>query len=88
MAGITLRDLGLRIHRWLGLVVGLLAIALALSGAVLACAPLIGRIAAPARYRISGKRGSPPAPMQRPHTAVCGRANGSRRCLWDKDRHR
>lgn len=42
-------------HRWLGLVVGLLAIALALSGAVLACAPLIERIATPARYRISGE---------------------------------
>lgn len=55
MAGITLRDSGLRIHRWLGLAVGLLAIALALSGAVLACAPLIDRIAAPARYRVSGE---------------------------------
>ncbi|WP_314372153.1 PepSY-associated TM helix domain-containing protein [Sphingomonas paucimobilis] len=55
MAGITLRDSGLQIHRWLGLAVGLLAIALALSGAVLACAPLIDRIAAPARYRVSGE---------------------------------
>lgn len=55
MAGIFLRDSGVRVHRWLGLAIGLLAIALALSGTLLACAPLIERIAAPARYRISGE---------------------------------
>ena len=55
MAGISLRDSGVRVHRWLGLAIGLLAIALALSGTLLACAPLIERIAAPARYRISGE---------------------------------
>lgn len=55
MAGITHRDRGLRVHRWLGLVSGLFAVALALSGVILACAPLIERIAAPDRYRISGE---------------------------------
>ncbi|MDY0957726.1 PepSY-associated TM helix domain-containing protein [Sphingomonas sp. CFBP8993] len=59
MAGITLRDTGLRVHRWLGLAVGLFAMALALSGTILACAPLIERIASPARYRISGEQRLP-----------------------------
>jgi len=59
VAGITLRDTGLRVHRWLGLAVGLFAVALALSGTILACAPLIERIASPARYRISGEQRLP-----------------------------
>ncbi|WP_294238214.1 PepSY domain-containing protein [uncultured Sphingomonas sp.] len=54
MAGISHRDRGLRVHRWLGLAIGLFAVLLALSGMILACAPLIERIAAPARYRVSG----------------------------------
>lgn len=55
MAGISHRDRGLRVHRWLGLAIGLFAVALALSGTILACAPLIERIASPARYRVSGE---------------------------------
>ena len=56
MAGITVRDTGVRVHRWLGLVVGLIAIALAVSGAILASAPLLERIADPARFRVSGEQ--------------------------------
>ncbi len=55
VTGISHRNRGLRVHRWLGLAIGLFAIALALSGTILACAPLIERIASPARYRISGE---------------------------------
>lgn len=56
MAGITLRDTGLRAHRWLGLAVGWVALALALSGAILASAPVLERIASPARFRVSGEQ--------------------------------
>lgn len=55
MAGISQRTIGLRVHRQLALVVGLFAVALALSGTILACAPLIERIASPARYRVTGE---------------------------------
>jgi len=44
----------MRIHRWLGLAVGFVALAVALSGAILVWAPALDRIAAPARYRVSG----------------------------------
>jgi uncharacterized iron-regulated membrane protein len=56
VAGITLRDTGVRVHRWLGLVVGLIALALAISGTILASAPVLERIAAPARFRVSGEQ--------------------------------
>jgi len=56
VAGITLRDTGVQVHRWLGLAVGLIALALALSGAILASAPMLERIAAPARFRVSGEQ--------------------------------
>lgn len=46
----------MRVHRWLGLVVGLIALALALSGAIVAGAPMLERIADPARFRVSGEQ--------------------------------
>lgn len=56
MDGNTLRDTGLRVHRWLGLAVGLIAIVLAISGAILASAPMLERVANPARFRVSGEQ--------------------------------
>lgn len=49
----------MRVHRWLGLAIGLIAIALALSGAILAGAPMLERIATPARFRVSGEQRQP-----------------------------
>ncbi|WP_082442063.1 PepSY-associated TM helix domain-containing protein [Sphingomonas sp. Leaf257] len=56
MAGISLRDTALQVHRWLGLAIGLIAIVLAISGAILAASPMLERIANPARFRISGEQ--------------------------------
>ncbi|HIV78014.1 MAG TPA: PepSY domain-containing protein [Candidatus Sphingomonas excrementigallinarum] len=61
MAGITFRDTGMGVHRWLGLAVGLIALALAVSGTILASAPVLERIAAPARFRVSGEQRLAPA---------------------------
>ncbi len=55
MAGLSLSCIGLRLHRWLGLVAGLIGMAIALSGAVLVWTPALDRIVAPARYRTSGE---------------------------------
>ncbi|WP_343526510.1 PepSY-associated TM helix domain-containing protein [Sphingomonas sp.] len=55
MAGIALRSIGLRVHRWLALTMGWLLIAVALSGVALVWSGPIDRITHPARYRISGE---------------------------------
>ena len=55
VAGITFPFGGMRVHRWLGLAIGLVALVVALSGAILVWAPVLDRIAAPAHYRVSGE---------------------------------